>query len=214
MYVRLWPSFLIKRNSTLERIRYYDNWCGHGLQYLDDAKCAKKFPNIPDRNWICPIAAYTDIPSVDGYVSDSDVTLDKGYQYMQKLPVDTTSLSPFVTNGANLCLIVTKRVTLEGQNTHTLYNKYFCAGEASRINSYETWSSSKIFAMANAAGHLRTNETQCQEVPIVPGLDSSVVESKHGKIPLGDLATIVCSYDETAGYSSNSRKHWISSFLL
>lgn len=27
---------------------------------------------------------------------------------------------------------------------------------------------------------------------------------KHGTTPLGDLATIVCSYDTTMGYSSNS----------
>jgi hypothetical protein len=23
---------------------YYKHWCGSGLQYLDDAKCAKVFP--------------------------------------------------------------------------------------------------------------------------------------------------------------------------
>jgi hypothetical protein len=27
---------------------------------------------------------------------------------------------------------------------------------------------------------------------------------KHGATPLGDLATIICSYDSTQGYSSNS----------
>jgi hypothetical protein len=31
-----------------------------------------------------------------------------------------------------------------------------------------------------------------------------VCVGKHGKTPLGDLATIVVSYDHTQGYSSNS----------
>lgn len=64
------------------------------------------------------------------------------------------------------------------------------------MTPHETWSSSKIFGIANAAGKLRT---EC----ISAGIDSSVT-SKHGKTLLGDLATIVCSYDTTAGYSSNS----------
>ncbi len=61
--------------------------------------------------------------------------------------------------------------------------------------------SSKIFAMANAAGHLRSNESTCSTLKY--GVDGSV-SSKHGVTPLGDLATVVCSYDHTAGYTSNS----------
>ena len=60
--------------------------------------------------------------------------------------------------------------------------------------------------MANAAGHLRTNETTCGSGDShnkLFGLDGSVT-GKHGVTPLGDLATVVCSYDSTAGYSSNS----------
>jgi hypothetical protein len=66
--------------------------------------------------------------------------------------------------------------------------------------------SSKIFAMANAAGHLRSNETQCGSGNThnqLFGLDGTVT-GKHGTTPFGDLATVVCSYDSTAGYSSNS----------
>lgn len=58
-------------------------------------------------------------------------------------------------------------------------------------------SSSKIFAATNAARHLRE---------ICPshltGLPNSTT-GNHGKTPLGDLATIVCSYDTTQGYTSN-----------
>jgi hypothetical protein len=60
--------------------------------------------------------------------------------------------------------------------------------------------------MANAAGHLRTNETKCGQGNAqnqLFGLDGSTT-GKHGTTPFGDLATVVCSYDHTAGYSSNS----------
>jgi hypothetical protein len=60
--------------------------------------------------------------------------------------------------------------------------------------------------MANAAGHLRTNETKCGQGNAqnqLFGLDGTTT-GKHGTTPFGDLATVVCSYDHTAGYSSNS----------
>lgn len=63
--------------------------------------------------------------------------------------------------------------------------------------------SSKIFAMANAAGHLRGSESKCSLNSY--GLGGGHVDGKHGNNTLlGDLATVVCSYDTTAGYSSNS----------
>lgn len=55
--------------------------------------------------------------------------------------------------------------------------------------------------MANAAGHLRINETMCRQN--MTGLDWSTI-GKQGDTQLGDLATIICSYDSTAGYTSNS----------
>lgn len=60
--------------------------------------------------------------------------------------------------------------------------------------------------MANAAGRLRSNESQCGSGDAhneVFGLDGSVTGS-HGFTELGDLATVICSYDHTAGYTSNS----------
>ena len=59
--------------------------------------------------------------------------------------------------------------------------------------------------MANAGRHLRTNETskECSSGSIGPGLDSYLLESKHGVIPTGDLSTVICSYDATAGKSYN-----------
>jgi hypothetical protein len=56
--------------------------------------------------------------------------------------------------------------------------------------------------MSNAAGHLRSGESTCTKDLL--GINNAVTKGKHGDTLLGDLATIVCSYDTTAGYSSNS----------
>jgi hypothetical protein len=178
-------------------VYYYQNWCGGSLQYLDDALCAKSFPSSYDRDWKCPV------PVVVNTSSTVKNLLDAGYipdQTLSDVSIDTNTLGKIITNGANLCVILSKRVDV-GEATPQLYNKYFCAGEYSASEVYETWSSSKIFAIANAGGHLRTNESLCDTQTF--GLDSSAT-GKHGSTLLGDLATIVCSYDHTAGYSSNS----------
>jgi hypothetical protein len=135
----------------------------------------------------------------------------EGFQRDDELPnmkVDTSSLSKYVTDPViNACTIVTKRVSdSSSPDGFTLYHRYFCAGEASANAGYEAWSSTKIFAMANAGSHLRSNESDCgagNSHNALFGLDGTV-EGKHGSTFLGDLATIVCCYDKTAGYSSNS----------
>jgi hypothetical protein len=102
--------------------------------------------------------------------------------------VDNTTLAALLTSDANICLTIIKR-TQDGE----VYYKYLC-GAGDDALGFESWSSSKIFAMANAAGHLR------EECGL--GLDSTT-EGQHGTTPLGDLATIICSYDTTQGYTSN-----------
>lgn len=94
--------------------------------------------------------------------------------------------------------------------------RYFCNGAKSQNEPHETWSSSKIFAMANAAGKLRgecssagvdgsvTGRPVYFTPPLLLLTHSSFCTGKHGITPLGDLASVVCSYDSTAGYSSNS----------
>jgi len=69
-----------------------------------------------------------------------------------------------------------------------IYYKYVGSGQAT--TPFETWSSSKVFSVANGAGNL---EKKCRM-----SLDASV----SGK-PLGDLVTIITSYDGTKGYTSN-----------
>lgn len=68
--------------------------------------------------------------------------------------------------------------------------------------------------MANAAGRLRSNETQCGSGDLQNhafGVDGTVT-GKHGYTLLGDLATVICSYDQTAGYSSNSLASYFHDF--
>ena len=171
---------------------YYSHWCGAGLQYLDDAKCAKVFPSTSDRGFSCGI----------GYTSESE--LPPGYaRDAQFSSIEPHPLDNVVTNGADACVILTRRVK------GVLFNKYYCTA---RKEAYETWSSSKIFAMANAAGTLRGRENSTCSPAGALGIDSATTgkaSSNGGPLLLGDLATIVCSYDHTAGYSSNS----LSSFF-
>lgn len=204
------------------KYRYFDHWCGHGLQYLDDSQCAKKFPSKYDREWTCPVPVLQSAP--EGFQADGPLS---------SMKVDTSTLAQIITDtDVNVCVVITKRVkdTSVSQG-FKLYNKYLCAGDYSAQTPFETWSryvtlllffflflamlfltfnalkcSSKIFAVANAAGHLRSNETKCGAGNAhnqLFGLDGSTT-GKHGTTPFGDLATVICSYDTTAGYSSNS----------
>jgi hypothetical protein len=68
--------------------------------------------------------------------------------------------------------------------------------------------------MANAAGRLRSNESHCgagDASNLQYGLDGTVT-GKHGRTLLGDLATVICSYDQTAGYTSNSLASYFHDF--
>jgi len=181
-------SFLLFCNASTSSSYYYDHWCGGELEYLDDRYCQKIFPKQYDREWKCPSSTATDKPS-EGFSPETS---------FDKIQVDTTSLQEVISDqeDVNLCIVITQRVEKKGT-----FNKYFCLGEESTKSPYETWSSSKIFAIANAAGHLRTNETNCQKGPF--GLRTYTTGNK-GVTSLGDLISIICSYDETAGYTSNS----------
>lgn len=195
--VEMKPQFQTKSNiSNLNSSYYFSHWCGKGLEILEDASCKKIFPSSFSRNFSCPIYSFENynLPS-NGYYSE-----DIGLENIQ---IDSTTLSSIINVSINLCMILTKRVrsieSATGKVTTKLFNKYFCYQNSSTFAS-ETWSSSKIFAMANAAGHLRTNASSC--VPDSLGLDAATT-GKHNVTQLGDLSTIITSYDSTAGYSSN-----------
>ena len=127
--------------------RYYKNWCGGSLQYLDDSLCSKKFPltskvsnskaetalDSDKSSFVCDVALSDEAPSSEsGFVVNGDFS---------KIIVDVESLDPIVTDtDINLCVIVTKRVSQQKGLQPKLYNKYLCAGSRSANVAFETWS--------------------------------------------------------------------------
>ena len=77
-----------------------------------------------------------------------------------------------------------------------LYYRYL--GNSNCEEAAETWSSSKVFCESASAQRLRSETCTHKS-----GLNS-FADGKHGPTPLGDLSTIIASYDRTAGYTSNS----------
>jgi hypothetical protein len=204
---------------------YYDHWCDNegsvSLKYLDDSQCAKVFPSSFSRDWQCPNANAAAVNPPAGYEADSVP--------LAEAAVDTVSLEAAgVPTDVQLCLILVQRFDNAsaaassggggggGGTTTTLYNKRFCSGGGEQT-SFETWSSSKFLAMGNAAGKLReecggdgdTNTAGggcigLDAVEAVEGASSSSSSSSFTSALLGDLATIVASYDTTQGLSSNA----------
>lgn len=192
--------FLLSVTATVkENAEYYASWCGSGLEYLDDNKCAKVFPTTSTRNLKCAASMSSSSGSLPpGFAPDAPFT-----------QIRPESLDGVVTNGADACVILTRRVArgisrnqayLDSPPLLQLFNKYFCTPQG---QAYETWSSSKIFAMANAGSTLRGREPADACPAGVMGMDAVTTGKASPTSPLGDLATIVCSYDHTAGYTSN-----------
>jgi hypothetical protein len=122
---------LLNLVSVVQSTNWYQTyWCGHGLQYLDDSTCAKKFPANFNREWTCPVALEKTVP--ENFFPEGDFS---------QVKVDTTSLAKYVTDSSiNLCIAVTKRVADNSEQGYSLYNRYFCAGDKSATEGYETWS--------------------------------------------------------------------------
>jgi hypothetical protein len=135
--------------------------------FQDDKDCQKKFPSQYNREFKCPVTVDPD--NLHGYAEN---------QLLGQVNIDTTLLPTLLSGDANVCVILTRR-SEEDKSFH----KYFCNGEAS-LSPFETWSSSKIFAMANAAGSLRT-EDACVQNEF--GLDASTTgEEHHNSVILDD----------------------------
>jgi hypothetical protein len=154
----------------------YRRWCGGEKRYLDDRNCAKVFPSDRSRDFKCG-TTWGSIPS--GYTSSASLTHEG---------VDTTTLPRLLgaaVAGVDLAVILIKRSSSGVPHFRVL-------ATPGGLRSSETWSSSKIYSVAAAASAIR------EQCPSVGGLTASV----KGK-PLGDLATIICSYDHDNGFSSN-----------
>lgn len=164
---------------------YCSHWCGkpppENLQFLDDRNCAKRFPVNISREWQCPVSSSHAPPASAGWAPAAP---------LGSVRVDSTTL------GSVPQLQTVKMAAIAVQRTSTgAYYRYF--GGPNYTQPFETWSSSKIFAIANAA------VTVTRQCPAVGGL-TALTHGRLGQTPLGDLATIICSYDRTVNYTSNS----------
>ncbi len=169
---------------------YYSNWCGkpppENLQFLDDRDCAKRFPTNCSRQWRCPVASRQAPPAGAGWAAAAPLSA---------VSVDTAVLAAVPQlRAVKMAVVLVRRTASDG-----IFYRYF--GGPNYTEPFETWSSSKIFAMANAAV---TVERQCPAIGGLPYGLSSLTHGKLGPTPLGDLATIICSYDRTKNYTSNS----------
>jgi hypothetical protein len=171
---------------------YYKHWCnnsdlgGEAMELLDDKYCRKKFPRFFDRDLTCEgiLTQPQDMP--DGYI---DLTTLRD---LPQLNVTMLNHSEVTVQGLSIGVIVIRR-TPDGR---TFFKQY---GNSLSSTPIETWSSSKMFAAA-AAGVRLHRESECSDI----GFHSYVSSNSHQEVPLGDLATIIASYDVTAGYTSNS----------
>lgn len=182
--------------STGRSSYYYQHWCnnsdlhGGAMELLDDRFCHKKFPRDSNRDLTCEgfLTQPQDMPS--GY---TDVT---ALRDLSQLNVTLLDRAEVTVPGLSIAVIVIRR-TPDGR---TFFKQY---GNSLSSTPVETWSSSKMF-IAAAAGIRLHGEADCADF----GLHSYVSSVVHKEVPLGDLATVIASYDTTAGYSSNSLAYY------
>ena len=162
---------------------YYQHWCDAdgptSLEYLDDSRCQKQFPSSFSRDWQCRTLS----SDLSGFYPDGPI---------ESIFVNTSGIPAALKDA--LALLNWQAIVVRRDAKGQAYYKYVASG--SQQEAWETWSSSKIFAVANAAGRLR-EEGGCSF-----GLNGATT-GEHGMTPLGDLQTIITSYDTTQGYTSN-----------
>lgn len=148
------------------------------FQFLDNLCGEKKLPTSQDRDRPCP--------SVDlsPEVQLQDGTTVTYAPSSAPVVVDGEALKGIVPDAMDVTVILIRRVN------GVPHYRYLSNG--THDIAYQPWSTTKVFAAANAAATLRIQSDY------TVGLTASV----EG-IPLGDLVTSVCNYDDDP-YSSNS----------
>ncbi|MBM4356656.1 MAG: hypothetical protein FJ096_00950 [Deltaproteobacteria bacterium] len=151
---------------------------GGYFQFLDDACKARQEPSFVDRDLACPsLDTSAEIPLKDG----GTVTYQPGGEEPK---FDTAALSGIVPSELMATVILIRRV-----NGKPHY-RYLSTGD--HEVPYQPWSTTKVFAAANAAARLR----------IASGYGVGLTAKVDGK-PLGDFVTSICNYDGSP-YSSNA----------
>ncbi len=151
------------------------------FQFIDDVCRIKRQPIDDERDFSCMNAA-----------SSADMTLENGRVVHYKPATEPVTfdddLREAIPESIKVSVILVRRV--DG----VPHYRYVSNGTADQI--FQTWSASKFMAIASAASTLRAKSQGAI------GLDATV-----DQVPLGDLVTIVHSYDERH-YSSNSLAKW------
>jgi hypothetical protein len=150
---------------------------GDHYEFLDDVCHRKRTPSRLDREHACSVVATT-----------TSATLPDGrsVQYRPSsmdVEVDDHALDNIVPAGLDVTVILVRRVG------GVPYYRYLSNG--SHADTFQPWSSTKFMAVANAAAELRSRSNY--HVGLTATVDN---------IPLGDLITVVHSYDEHR-FSSN-----------
>ncbi len=146
------------------------------FQFLDNLCDEKKWPSNQDRDRACP--------SVDG---SPEVTLQDGTVIVYKPSTEPVVVEPALTgivpDAMDVTVILIRRVN------GVPHYRYLSNG--THDVAYQPWSTTKVFAAANAASMLQI------ESDYKVGLTADV-----GGAPLGDHVTSLCNYDHDP-YSSN-----------
>lgn len=153
----------------------------HHFQFLEDTCGIKRWPRDEDREYACAsVATTTSMTLTDGRVVE--------YQPPGETPKYDPALAGIVPDDVDLAVILIRRV---GGVPHYRY-----VSNGTHEATFQTWSASKFLAIANAGAHLR------EESGGAIGLDGTV-----DGVPVGDLISIVHTYDEHY-YTSNALSKW------
>lgn len=151
------------------------------FQFVDDVCRIKRWPLDDERDFSCPTMA-----------TSADMTLEDGrvvhYRPATAGVAFDDALREVIPDSIKVSVILVRRVN------GVPHYRYVSNGTEGDV--FQTWSSSKFMAIANAASTLRARSLGAI------GLDATV-----DQVPLGDLVTIVHNYDERH-YTSNSLAKW------
>ena len=187
-------------------------WCGpkhetDALPGLDDAGCVKRFPRYFDRSFACPST----------WPAASTVGFGPPARNLSApIPqLDEHFLDGVIDGNLHAAVALVRRV--EGasgsdRSGNTVVVRYLTNSHGR--TPHQPWSSTKIFAAASASHALRTRSrgavglastalpTALAHAP-APALAHAPAPGPAAPLRLGDLLTIVTSYDTLANLSSN-----------
>jgi hypothetical protein len=150
---------------------------GDHFEFLDDVCKKKTYPSRLDREHACPVTATSASPALP------DGRLVHYRPATGPVEVDDEALTGIVPSGLDVTVILVRRIA------GVPHYRYLSNG--SHADTFQPWSSTKFMAIANAAAALRSRSSY------QVGLTAEV-----GRVSLGDLVTVVHSYDERE-FSSN-----------